>query len=617
MKYGSAPRVIHVLDQATVNKIAAGEVVERPASVVKELVENAIDAGARAIRIEILSSGTRISSVRVTDDGTGMSPADALLAFTPHATSKISHITDLETVRTLGFRGEALASIAAVSRVTLITRRRDDDLAPGTRITIAGGRVVENVPVGAPGGTSVLVEDLFYNTPARKKFQKSRNTELARIHAVLEGIFLANPQIAFHLTSNGSELMVTDSSTSALDTIARIYGTRLARELVPVTEQGPLLTITGHISRPSLSRKDRDRIVIAINRRYVSAPAITNAIKEGFGTLLPKDRFPVAFLSLAIDTGLVDVNVHPTKKLVRISREPEIARAVRDAVHAALSGHDLIPDIRSPGPAQAITAATFSETEHSRPYLHPAVQPGSVSEPTHAGTVTTDRQLRQTELAPGTLPASPIPPLRVIGEFGGIYILATTESGELLIIDQHAAHERILYELAGSRDTNERRVQELIAPVILHRTPRESAILAELLPVLAEEGFHIDEFGRDTFLVRTIPVVLGKLEDTSLLEDLISDVTSADRGQRVDTRERITRIIACRGAIKAGTVCTQEQCQRVADQLRLTKNPFTCPHGRPTMIRYSKADLDTMFKGYEIFQRHITSVMNSVHDGCT
>jgi DNA mismatch repair protein MutL len=596
MKRGGTPPVIHVLDQATVNQIAAGEVVERPASVVKELVENAIDAGARTIRIEILSSGTDISSVRITDDGTGMSAGNALLAFTPHATSKIAGITDLDTISTLGFRGEALASIAAVSRVTLITRPRDDDLAPGTKIVIMGGEVVENVPVGAPGGTSVLVENIFYNTPARKKFQRSRQTELAHVHDMLEGVFLAHPHIAFRLTYNGTEQLVTERSTSQLDTIARIYGAGLIRDLVPVSVQSPLVRIAGHISRPSLSRKDHARIFIAINQRYVSSPAITNAIKEGYGTLLPKDRFPVAFLSLDIDPGLVDVNVHPTKKLVRLSREPEIARAVSDAVHRALAGHDLIPDIRPPGPAHAITVDTSFEPGHSRPYLHAAVPPGVVSEPTHMGTVGTDRRLRQTALAPEPLPASSIPPLRVIGEFGGIYILATTETGELMVIDQHAAHERILYELAGRKDEREKRVQELIAPVILHRTPRESAILSELLPALADEGFHIEEFGRDTFVVRAIPVVLGKLEDTSLLEDIISDLTSTERGQRVDNRERITRIVACRGAIKAGTVCTQEQCQRVADQLRLTKNPFTCPHGRPTMIRFSKEDLDSMFK---------------------
>ena len=294
--------------------------------------------------------------------------------------------------------------------------------------------------------------------------------------------------------------------------------------------------------------------------------------------------------------ALVDVNVHPAKKIVRISREPEITKAISGAVHHALAGHDLIPDIRSPGRSQEIIADTAPAPEETRQYLHDTIAPGRVSEPTHAGTVSTDLRLRQTELPPEDLPASPVPPVRVIGEFGGIYILATTDTGELLVIDQHAAHERILYELAGRRDDGEKRVQELIAPVILHRTARESAILSELLPALAEEGFRIEEFGRDTFVVRTIPVVLGKLEDTSLLEDIISDLTSAERGQRVDNRERITRIVACRGAIKAGTVCTREQCQRVADQLRLTKNPFTCPHGRPTMVRFSKADLDGMFK---------------------
>lgn len=595
-RYNSASPAIHVLDQATVNKIAAGEVVERPASVVKELVENAIDAGARAIRIEILMSKTEITSLRISDDGTGMTPENALLAFTPHATSKIAGITDLDTVRTLGFRGEALASIAAVSRVTLITRPKDDDLAPGTRIVIAGGEIAENVPVGAPGGTSILIEDLFYNTPARKKFQKSRQTELAHIHNLLEGIFLAHPQIAFHLTANGSELVVTDRGASALDTIARIFGAGVVRDLVPVTASDPLLKIAGHISRPSLSRKDNGRIFIAINRRYVSSAAITNAIKEGYGTLLPKDRFPVAFLSLEIDPAMVDVNVHPAKKIVRISREPEITNAIHEAVHKALTGHDLIPDVRTAGRSQEIVADTQPASAESRRYHYETIAPGRVSEPTHAGTVSTELRLRQTELAPEDVPASPVPPLRVIGEFGGIYILATTETGELLVIDQHAAHERILYELAGRRDAGEKRVQELIAPVILHRTARESAILSELLPALAEEGFRIEEFGRDTFVVRTIPVVLGKLEDTSLLEDIISDLTSPERGQRVDNRERITRIVACRGAIKAGTVCTREQCQRVADQLRLTKNPFTCPHGRPTMIRFSKADLDGMFK---------------------
>jgi len=588
---------IRLLDQHTVNKIAAGEVVERPASVVKELVENAIDAGADSIRIDLTATGPTVTAIRVTDDGTGIAPTDVPLAFAPHATSKITDITDLDAIRTLGFRGEALASIASVAKVTLITRPRDDALAPGTRFVIAGGAVLENTPVGAPGGTSILVEDLFYNTPARKKFQKSRQTELAHVHDMLEGIFLSHPEIAFRLTYNGSDQLATDKSPSPLDTIARIYGADLARDLVPVARTDVLVTITGHVARPSVARKDSGRIFIAINRRYVSSPALTNAIKAGYGTLLAKDRFPVAFLTLDIDPALVDVNVHPTKKLVRISREPEIARILADAVHRALSGHDLIPDIRPAGLPQGIVTEAMPAEAPVVHYRHDPLPTGMVSEPTHAGTVATDQRLRQTELVPETdAVESTVPPLTVIGQFGGIYFLATTPSGELIVIDQHAAHERILYEQAGQKDRDDPRVQELIAPVLLHRTPRESQVLASLIPDLAKEGFVLEEFGRDTFLVRAVPVVLGKLEDASLLDDIVSDLTSTDRSQRVDNRERITRIVACRGAIKAGTVCTPEQCQRVADQLRLTKQPYTCPHGRPTMIRFSREDLDTLFK---------------------
>ena len=596
--------VIRVLDQATVNQIAAGEVIERPASVVKELVENAIDAGARSIRIEITSSTGGISTIRVIDDGSGMSPTDAGLAFTPHATSKIASIADLDHVLTLGFRGEALASIASVSRVTLITKPRENMSGPGTKIIIAGGRIITNTTVGTPEGTSILVEDLFYNTPARKKFQKTRNTELAHIHGLLEGIVLAHPSIAFRLYHNGVENLLTDRDATLPDTIARVYGAELARSLIPVLATSSLVQIHGYISLPAQSRKDHSRIRISINQRYVSSPAIVNAIKEGYGTLLPKDLFPVAFLSIAVDTTLVDVNVHPTKKLVRISREPEILHEIRDIIHARLFQADLIPGAGSP--SQELLPEDNAEIIGERKAVpHPVngdyritdIQPGIVSEPTHAGNLMTDRQLRQTELGSGVPPVTlHIPPLQVIGQFGGIYILATTDTGELVVIDQHAAHERILYEMVSTHGEEDQLLQELIVPVVLHRTLRESAILRELLPALSREGFIIEDFGRDSFLVRAIPVFLGKPEDLSLIDEIISDLTSPESGQRVDNRERITRIIACRGAVKAGTVCSQEQCQRVANQLRLAKNPFTCPHGRPTLIRFSKEDLGGMFK---------------------
>jgi DNA mismatch repair protein MutL len=599
-----AETVIKVLDQATINQIAAGEVVERPASVVKELVENAIDAGASTIRIDLTSMSDGITSIRVTDDGTGMSPSDALLAFTPHATSKIAIITDLDRISTLGFRGEALASIAAVARVTLITKLKISRLEPGTKIVISAGKISTNTSIAAADGTSILVEDLFYNTPARKKFQKSRNTELAHIHGILEGIVLAHPAIAFRLYHNNVENLLTDRDATLPDTIARVYGAEVARNLISVSGSQSLVQVWGYISRPAQTRKDYSRIRISINQRYVSSPAIINAIKEGYGTLLPKDRFPFAFLSITIDTSLVDVNVHPTKKLVRISREPEIVREIRDIIHTTLFQVDLIPDAGTPSQEllpDADTDSSFAVTTRASPvpeeYHFTGLQPGIVSEPTHAGTLMTDRQLRQTE--PGTgvpLSGSRISSLQVIGQFGGIYILATTDTGELVVIDQHAAHERILYEMVSSHGQEDQLLQELIVPVVINRTPRESAILRDLLPHLSREGFIIEDFGRDTFLVRAIPVFLGKPEDLTLIDEIISDLTSPESGQRVDNRERITRIIACRGAVKAGTVCSQEQCQRVANQLRLAKNPFTCPHGRPTLIRFSKEDLDGMFK---------------------
>jgi DNA mismatch repair protein MutL len=590
---------IRILDPATVNQIAAGEVVERPASVVKELVENAIDAGAGSIRIDLTASKESITAIRVTDDGCGMSPADAELAFVPHATSKIETLDDLHHIRTLGFRGEALATIAAVSRVTLVTKPRGSGAVPGTRIVVEGGKILEKAGAGAPDGTSVLVEDLFFNTPARKKFQKSRNTELAHIHDICEGIFLSHPAIAFHLFYNGTDQLVTDRTTHPLDTIARLFGSEVIRDLVPVEATLPFLTITGFISRPSLARKDRARLFIAVNQRYITSTAINDAIKAGYGTLLPKDRFPVAFLNLSLDTTLVDVNVHPSKKLIRLSCEKEITEMVRTTVRDALLAHDLIP--AAGHPAAAIPLVREIAAAPLRSYdLFPAPPLGGVSECTHAGTTATDQRLRQTELSVDTDPMltgpSLLPAIEVIGEFSGIYILGRTKDNELLLIDQHAAHERILYEQLTAQAQETRPSQELISPVVLHRTRKEAALLRDLLPVLAGEGFILEGFGGDAFLVRAVPVVLGRIEETTVIDEIISDLISEEAAQAVTNRERITRIVACRGAVKAGTVCTREQCQRIADQLRRMKNPFTCPHGRPTMIRFTRKELDAMFK---------------------
>lgn len=587
-------RTIHILDPATVNTIAAGEVVERPVSVVKELVENAIDAGAQTIRIEVLSSGGATKSIGVIDDGTGMSPDDAVLAFTPHATSKIHTIADLDTIQTLGFRGEALASIAAVSRITLSTKQRGSGAVAGTKVVIEGGVIRSHGETGTPEGTMVVVEDLFYNTPARKKFLKNLNTEISHITGILEGLALAHPQISFHYSHNGREHLATERSSRLLDTIARIFGAFIARDLIAVHHELPFVSVSGYISPPSLFRKNQSRMLVSINGRYVSSPSVNAAILEGYGTLLSKERFPVTFLSLNINTALVDINVHPAKKLVRLSREPEIRAAVRDSVATALLASDLIPIMRSK------KSSTFESPKTTRPlqkpYDHTPFQASHVRETTHAGTTATEYQLRQTELSSGVLPVqSMMPDMDVIGQFGGIYILAATPAGDLILIDQHAAHERIMYEQVSAQEENVRHSQELLEPVILHRNARDAGVLRDLLPSLEREGFLIEEFGRDSFLVRAVPVVLGRLEQTDLINEIMDDLTGEDLQRSVSRREQITRVIACRGAIKAGTVCSGEQCWRLLQQLQRTKNPFSCPHGRPTMVRFSQEQLDAMF----------------------
>jgi DNA mismatch repair protein MutL len=588
--------VIHILDPATVNKIAAGEVVERPASVVKELVENAIDACARSIRIDLSSSEGSITGIRITDDGWGMSPQDVPLAFMPHATSKITGIKDLDTISTLGFRGEALASIAAVSRVTLITKTRNSGTLAGTKIVVKGGTVKETGGIGAPEGTTILVEDLFFNTPARKKFLKSINTELAHIHTIMEGICFSHPEISFRLFYNNHEQIVTDRSVRLIDTIARLFGTETVRHLIPITASARMMTVDGYISRPALSRKDAARMLVSVNGRFISSSLINGAVRAGYGTLLAKDRFPVTFLSLTVDTGLVDVNVHPTKKLVRISQEREITDIIKKAVSETLLSHDLIP---AGEPCAQVPTPLPDYPDHTpvRHYIPASPEPYGVCESSHAGNLDSDQRLRQTELTTGLAPVpSHLPAMEVIGEFGGIYILARTITDELMLIDQHAAHERILYEQVIMRSTGSPVSQELISPLIIHRTPKEASIMQDLLPALEQEGFVLEEFGKTSYLIRAVPVVLGRMEDTSLIDEIISDLVNTTPVRSANNREKLTRIIACRGAIKAGTVCSREQCQRIVNQLRLTQNPFTCPHGRPTMIRFSRADLDVMFK---------------------
>ena len=568
---------IHILDEATINKIAAGEVIERPASIVKELIENSIDACASDIRIEIEKGGKKL--IRVTDNGCGMSREDATLSFVKHSTSKIHRLEDIESVLTMGFRGEALSSICAVAKVEIITKTKDE--MAGTKVTIHGGRLISITDTGAPVGTSIAVEDLFYNTPARKKFLKSDSTELAHIIEIVTKNGLGHNNISFSLLHNGNELVRSPASELA-DTILHIYGQEVARAMLPVNFISRYATITGFVSKPEITRGRIDAQSFYINNRNITSRALGFALRRGYGTLIPRERFPIAVLKISVDTKEVDVNVHPTKNQVRLTHEWEISEALASGVKEALSDQKLIPPVRLPGTQsllyepleQKMAAVKESKIEFRAPVRD------------------TELRLRKTERALETEKVEN--DIRVLGQVDALYVIAETRDG-FVIIDQHAAHERVLFEQV--RDSRRTDSQELIVPVNIELDPKEKVAMKECIPYLEEFGFMISEFGHDTFAITAVPNVLGRLEDTALIHDIIIDIISEGKiKDETGLFERVTKSIACRGAIKAGADCSTEQMEKLVKQLFKTENPYTCPHGRPTMVSFNRGELDKMFK---------------------
>lgn len=570
---------IRILDDATINKIAAGEVIERPSSVVKELIENSIDAGANSIRVEVVKAGKKL--ICVIDNGCGMGRDDASLSFIKHATSKISSIEDIETVSTMGFRGEALSSITAVAKVKIITKTKDE--LAGTKVVVHGGKLISAADTGAAEGTTIVVEELFYNTPARKKYLKSDSTELAHIIDVVTKNALGHNNVSFVLLYNGMEMLNTPSS-QLYDTIIHIYGQDVARAMIPVDFESRFAKVKGFVSKPSFTRGSMDFQSFYINDRSIYSRAISNALRDGYGTLVPKGRFPFAVLKMHIDIKEVDVNVHPTKNQVRLSHEREVCDAVAEAVRSALSHENLIPELK---PA----------SEQSLPYK---ITQASISMVKETGTgframKDTERRLKRTErYVSAEDKKSEMPEVKVLGQVDSMYIVASTKDG-LLMIDQHAAHERIFYELVrGSRSVDS---QELIAPVNLELDSRENVLMKECIPYLEDFGFRISEFGHRAFAVTAVPSVLGRIESPELIHDIMTDILSEGK-IKDDTGifERITKSIACRGAIKAGASCSSDQMESLIRQLYSTENPYTCPHGRPTMVSFTRKELDKLFK---------------------
>jgi len=566
---------IQILNPDLVSKIAAGEVIERPASVVKELIENSLDASASQITVEVRGGG--ISLLRVTDNGSGIPAAEVDLAFQRHATSKISSAEDLEKISSLGFRGEALASIAAVSLIELFTQTTEE--AAGTFLGLKGGEVIEKLGRGRSPGTTVTVRNLFYNVPARRKFLKSWATENSHISLVVGQYGLAFPEVRFTLYNEGKVSLRTPGNGSLRDAAVDVYGLEIAQELLEVGGEKAEVRqeVTGLIGTPQQARSNRSYMSFFLNRRWIRSPMLAYAVEEAYHGLLMTGKHPVAILNIYLEPSEVDVNVHPTKAEVRFRNEHVVFASVQKAVRAALVQKTPVPMIEIPA------------SSHLK--LSPLPNQGRLSMP-----------VPTSHLSPPTSQDPPLtshlPILRVLGQVSNCYIIAEGPEG-VYLIDQHAAHERVLFEkIRTQRAKQQVEVQGLLEPFLLEATPQQQVILKSEIDNLLGYGFAVEPFGENGFLVRSVPAVLADaVKDSSqgLGEALKEIIDALSEGEKANWEERIEASLACHGAVKAGQVLSHEEMRELIRLLEKAAMPRTCPHGRPTMVHLSASQLEKEF----------------------
>ncbi len=557
---------IKILPRELVEKIAAGEVVERPASAVKELVENSIDAGATKIFVFVKKGG--MEEIRVVDNGEGMNEEEAKLAFKRHATSKIKDEEDLNRISTLGFRGEALPSIAAVSKVEMLTRKKDE--IGGTRIVIEGGVIKKEEKAGCPPGTSIVVRELFYNTPARKKFMGSERKEFGYILGVVEKYTLAYENIHFKLVHDGRT--VIDAPPGNLkERVAKLWGKDVAKEMVEVKHEGKV-NFRGLISKPYLTRRDKNKIVFFVNGRYVKNYALTNYVISGYGTLLFRDSYPYAVIKLQVPPEEVDVNVHPAKYVIKFHNEEEIKKSIKEEIWSTLTSKDNIPQIN------------VKKEEKREPM---------------SGEVKKEKQMKfdvkeqKKKSLFDYISKVRLPGFEVLGQFDDTYIIMKSKDS-LVIVDQHAAHERIRYE-RFLNEMKERKIQELIEPVVINLGARDYSDLLMIKDRLKEFSLLIEDFGEGSIVVRGIPPILKRSE----VEDIIRGIIDIGANMLEKKRDEIIKLISCKGAIKAHDKLSIYEMEQLVGELLKCENPYTCPHGRPTMIKFKPEDLEKLFKRKE------------------
>jgi len=622
---------IHILPPEVANQIAAGEVVERPASAVKELIENSLDAGATDIRVEVREGGRRL--LRVQDDGCGIPAAEAALAFERHATSKLATADDLSHLSTLGFRGEALASIASIAQVALLTRARDEET--GTLIRLAEGRAIDREPRGGPPGTLVTVEHLFANVPARLKFLKQPATEAAHIQQIITRYALAYPERRLSLVSDGKLVFQSTGSGKLYDVLVKVYGLEMAREMLAVETNDERRTtnddvpsafvlrpssivVTGHIGFPSLHRGNRSYITLFVNRRWFQDTSIAYSVIQAYHTMLPVGRYPVAVIFIEIPPEEVDVNVHPTKAEVRFRDSGAVFSAVQKTVRRTLTELAPIPQVglggaTAGGPAPD-TVWLGSEAPRPTPFggpswaerrdallgagseqhrLFPASRLGSQAPPPEPPA---SDSAAEAAFAAGREAASALMPLlRVVGQLGATYIVAEGPDG-LYLIDQHAAHERVLYEqLLAEHDGNRLVVQPLLEPLVLDLTPEQAAVVAEELDTLGHLGVEIEPFGGASYLVRSLPAILGRENPYAALTEIIDGLARRDDLVEATREARLVTLICKRAAIKGNSPLSMAEMQELVRRLEGCRSPRTCPHGRPTMVYLSSGELARQF----------------------
>lgn len=565
---------IHILPPEVASQIAAGEVVERPASVVKELVENSLDAGATQISITVKEAGRGL--IEVADDGSGISFDDLPLTVSRHATSKLSSAEDLFHIATLGFRGEALASIGSVSQLTLTSRA--EDAAQGGKLRVDGGHVSAVEPIGVPIGTVVKVADLFYNVPARLKFLKKDVTERRHIEEFVARYALAYPHIRFQLRQEDRFTVQTSGSGDRREVLASLYSVELAQQMLEVLAEYEQLTITGFTSAITFTRSNRREITLFINGRWIQDTALVTAVVQAYHTFLMVGRYPQSALFLELPPEMVDVNVHPTKAEVRFRDRDQVFRGVQRAVRRALLAHTPVPDIRGKSFETPGTETGFYQEDQVWSPPDPGYQQGQL---------TWDPLERQ-------LDDSRVPLLRLIGQVAATYLVAEGPDG-LYLVDQHAAHERILFEHFLEQRQTSIPSQVLLEPAVVEFSAAEASLINDQLPVLEKLGFQVEEFGLNTFLVRGIPQILAGVDPSAALRVLVEDFEEDETPLQAELEAKIIARVCKRAAVKGGQSLSVEEQRALLDDLEGCQSPRTCPHGRPTMIHLSVDLLERQF----------------------